>query len=145
MRGGGAGARLERRGRNPPYSGEHPRLLREFCARSGRPWLALMPNWVCAKPYFAAATRGSLQFFLVPRKRYHYWTPKGRRADVAAGGAKRKTHGHTKAALGARTSPFVSFWYGGGFPQRVLDRLRPPDSCRLCWSAAELPPGVVAR
>ena len=48
-----------------------------------------------------------------------YWTPRGRRSDVAAGGSKAATHGHTNVALGARTSPFVSFWYVGNVPKAV--------------------------
>lgn len=131
---------------NPPYSADHPERLLAYCARTRTPWLALMPNWVYAKPYFAAASDAApLQFLLVPTKRYHYWTPRGRRSDVAAGGAKARTHGHTNAALGARTSPFVSFWYAGGFSTALLSRLRPPSAtCRLCWSVGELPRGVLA-
>ena len=34
---------------NPPYSADHPSRLLEFCVASGRPWLALMPNWVSAR------------------------------------------------------------------------------------------------
>ena len=59
-----------------------------------------------------------------------------------AGGAKAKTHGHTNAALGARTSPFVSFWYGGRFPPKVRARLAPPDGCVLCSRLDALPAGV---
>lgn len=134
---------------NPPYSDDHPERLLDFMARNGKPWLALMPNWVCTKPYYdsagpggstAAKASGHEAFYIVPRKRYNYWTPRGRRSDVAAGGAKAKTHGHTNAALGVRTSPFVSFWYcGGAFPAAVRRELEPPEGCRLCHSKAELP------
>jgi len=130
---------------NPPYSGSHPQRLFGFLEHNRRPWLALMPNWVCARDYYGAATRGAESpFYLVPRKRYHYWTPRGRRADVAAGGAKAKTHAHTNAALGARTSPFVSFWYAGGFPATARARLSPPEGCVLCSSVDALPPAVRA-
>jgi len=128
---------------NPPYSGAHPERLLSFLAENGKPWLALMPNWVCAKEYYSRivpATATSNTLYLVPRKRYHYWTPKGRRADVAAGGAKAKTHGHTNASLGARTSPFISFWYGGQLPSEVIRQARPPDAnCQLCRRTDELP------
>ena len=133
---------------NPPYSGDHPRRLLRWLARpGGAPWLALMPNWVYAKPYYAAEL-GAAQLFVVPRKRYPYWTPRGRRADVASGGEKAKTHGHTNAALGVRTSPFVSFWYCGGFPPTArlhkLAKRPPPDGTTLCWSLDALPAGVLA-
>jgi len=127
---------------NPPYSGSHPLRLLRFLAQNGKPWLALMPNWVGGRDFYAAAVAAELPFYLAPRKRYHYWTPKGRRTDVVAGGAKAKTHGHTNAALGARTSPFVSFWYGGRFPPKVRARLAPPDGCVLCSRLDALPAGV---
>ena len=83
----------------------------------------------------------------MPRKRYPYWTPRGRRADVASGGEKAKSHGHTNAALGVRTSPFVSFWYCGGFPPTArlhkLAKRPPPDRTMLCWSLDALPAGVL--
>ncbi len=129
---------------NPPYSGDHPQRLLRFLARNGRPWLALMPNWVSGRDYYAPLTQAEQPFYLAPRKRYHYWTPRGRRADVAAGGAKARTHGHTNAALGARTSPFVSFWYAGRFPPPARARLAPPEGCLLCWSLDALPAAVRA-
>ena len=101
-----------------------------------------MPNWICEREYFATATRGARLFYVVPLKRYHYWTPRGRRADVVAGGSKAKTHGHSNASLGVRTSPFVSFWYVGGCPREVRDALRAPEGCRLCQALADLPPAV---
>ena len=131
---------------NPPYSGTHPSRLLAFLAANRRPWLSLMPNWVHAKEYFGPATAapGHAPFYVVPRKRYHYWTPRGRRADVASGGAKAKSHGHTNAALGARTSPFVSFWYGAAFPPALRAQLPRPDGCVVCLRAEALPPSVLA-
>lgn len=137
---------------NPPYSADHPERLMRFCAQSGRPWMALMPNWVQARPSFDAASAppsgDAAVVYLVPHKRYNYWTPRGRRSDLAAGGAKSKTHGHTNAALGVRTSPFVSFWYVGGLSAAAraqLRRLKPDGEpgVRVCWSAADLPPQVL--
>jgi len=93
------------------------------------------------------------------RKRYHYWTPRGRRADVASGGRKAKSHGHTNAALGARTSPFISFWYVGGVADGVRRLLKEheqaaeqaargsgaePPRVRVCWTTSQLPNGVLA-
>jgi len=143
---------------NPPYSADHPERLLDFCLSCGRPWLLLCPNWVYERPYFAqmhagggrgggkgargGGASGSKVFFLAPRKRYHYWTPRGRRTDLASGGSKAKTHGHTNAALGARTSPYISFWAGGGFPEALLSSLRPPEGCMLAWSLSGLPSGM---
>lgn len=153
---------------NPPYSADHPERLLSFCTASRRPWLMLCPNWVYERPYFTRLLRAGnggggpsggasrrraesgvgdphaspAVFFLVPRKRYHYWTPRGRRTDLEAGTGKAKTHGHTNAALGVRTSPFISFWAGGGFPRPIADSLRAPAGCMLEWDLARLPPGV---
>jgi len=129
---------------NPPYSGTHPQRLLRFLADNGKPWLALMPNWVYAKDYYAPALQGVPTFYLVPRKRYYYWTPRGRRADVSSGGAKAKTHGHTNAALGARTAPFISFWYGGLLPAISAASLAAPEGCELCWQTQHLPQSVLA-
>lgn len=131
---------------NPPYSDDHPYRMLRFCAKSGKPWLALMPNWVYSKPSFRPALEGGCgeSFYLVPIKRYYYWTPKGRRRDITGDGAKKHTHGHTNAALGARTSPFVSFWYCGGFPKELAARIKPPEGMRMCRSIDELPQAVLA-
>jgi len=135
---------------NPPYTHPHPERLLAHCAASGTPWLALMPNWVYTKDYYWAAlgrshgTADTQPFYIAPRKRYNYWTPRGRRSDLTSGGAKAKTHGHTNAALGIRTSPFVSFWYCGGFGPALRKRVTPPEGCELCWSTEELPPGVLS-
>ena len=126
---------------NPPYSGSHPQRLLDFLRSNGKPWLALMPNWVSQRDYY----QPDGCFYIVPKKRYHYWTPRGRRADVAAGGVKAKTHGHSNAALGIRTSPFVSFWYAGGFPADARRELQSPEGCRVCWQISSLPQAVLDR
>ena len=54
---------------NPPYSSDHPQRLLEFLRTSGKPWLALMPGWVCAKPYYEPATKNQACFYVLPRKR----------------------------------------------------------------------------
>lgn len=72
---------------NPPYSEDHVERALRFCASNladhGRPWLMLLPNYCYAKNYFYPALKtGSLNaqkpFYLAPRKRYYYWTPKVR-------------------------------------------------------------------
>ena len=68
-----------------------------------------------------------------------YWTPRGRRSDVAAGGSKAATHGHTNVALGARTSPFVSFWYVGNVPKAVRQQLRERERERRSEAQASAP------
>jgi len=90
---------------NPAYSGDHIPCLLDIAVKAGKPFLLLMPNYVCQKEYFAAAqARGppaSRVVFLFPPKRYSYWTPRGLRT---------KTQSHA-GAEGHRTSPFISFWY----------------------------------
>ena len=54
---------------NPPYSADHPARLLRFIARNGTPWLALMPNWVAARDYYADGDSGG-RFYIVPKKRY---------------------------------------------------------------------------
>ena len=39
---------------NPPFSGDHIHKLLHFCRANGKPFLLLMPNYVCSKPYYAA-------------------------------------------------------------------------------------------
>jgi hypothetical protein len=97
---------------NPPYSVDHPAKILDFCCRSGKPWLLLVPNWVYIKDYYpwcptsAAAPQGyssgPKQFsratepvYLVPTQRYTYWTPPWLHASK----------------YGVSTSPFPSFWF----------------------------------
>uniref|UniRef100_A0A6U5M4J8 Uncharacterized protein n=1 Tax=Calcidiscus leptoporus TaxID=127549 RepID=A0A6U5M4J8_9EUKA len=132
---------------NPPYSGSHPERLLEFCSASSKPWLLLMPNWVFARAYYSESLPAlKPAFYIVPRKRYHYWTPRGRRSDIVGSGPKARTHGHTNAALGARTSPFISFWVGGGFPPSLVSKLfrRAPEGCMLFRRLEDLPAAVRA-
>lgn len=99
---------------NPAYSGDHiPRMLDLLAhneAFKGKPCFLLMPNWVAAKPYWAAFEKkhepGTV-FYVFPSKRYSYWTPDGLRS---------KKQGHASSSsdggqLQHRTSPFISFWY----------------------------------
>jgi hypothetical protein len=126
---------------NPAYSGDHIPKLLDICCAGAAPFLLLMPNWVAAKDYYAAAQarhpvlKGALYWW--PRKRYVYWTPQGLRD---------KKQAHASAA-GNRTSPFPSFWYLGLGPHRAaaaaaLQGLRGGPACGLSFSVGELPPGV---
>jgi hypothetical protein len=58
-----------------------------------------------------------LPFYVAPKKRYYYWTPKAMvkaraankgQAEESAKARRKRTH---IGALGERTSPFLSFWY----------------------------------
>ncbi|GBG32671.1 Protein FAM173B [Hondaea fermentalgiana] len=89
---------------NPPYSFDHVERLLDFTAKNKKPALLLMPNYVCGKSYF---DQSQFDGFLVPHKRYNYWTPKGLRP-------KERLQNHV-SALGVRTSPFISFWYIANF------------------------------
>lgn len=87
---------------NPPYSGENIQKLFQFLmTKTDTPFLLLMPNYVYLKDYFGAFESVTKPFYIVPKKRYTYWAPRGLRE---------KKHTHTNADLGERTSPFVSFW-----------------------------------
>lgn len=104
---------------NPPYSADHVQKLLEYLQTRTGPWMALMPAYVAAKPEWASLCRSYARgqprpFFIVPKKRYYYWTPKGMHAQ-AVSGAKR-THGGPR---GVRTSPFVSMWFVYGGAQHV--------------------------
>jgi hypothetical protein len=81
---------------NPPYSGDHiPRCV-EYAARCGKPWLLLLPSFVCHKTSYRtilAAAGTPPPAYLVPAKRYVYYAP-GRKVEVSAA-----------------TSPFDSMWY----------------------------------
>ena len=81
---------------NPPYSGDHPDRLMQFCVSSGKPWFLLVPNWVYTKPYYITKTAQLPQkpFYVAPKKRYVYATPKGFREDDDG-----------------KTSPFTTFWF----------------------------------
>ena len=81
---------------NPPYSGDHIRRCVDFAARCGRPWLLLLPSFVCRKRSYAeilAAAGCGAPAYLVPARRYVYYAP-GRSAERTA-----------------PTSPFDSMWY----------------------------------
>ena len=117
---------------NPPYSADHVERLLRWARDNGKPFFLLMPNYVCAKPYYAAALGdASVRLLaLVPKKRwrrwrhprpppappptvrarYAYWTPRGLRAP------DKVQKQHVGAGGAYRTSPFVSFWYASVGP-----------------------------
>jgi hypothetical protein len=81
---------------NPPYSGDHIRRCCDFAARCGRPWLLLLPSFVCRKRAYRevlAAAGAPPPAYLLPARRYVYYAP-GRSAERTA-----------------PTSPFDSMWY----------------------------------
>jgi hypothetical protein len=95
---------------NPPYSSDHVQRLLHFVESNGRPALLLMPNYVAGKAFFRAEEYS----FLVPKKRYHYWVPKGLRSKD-----RQSKEGHV-STLGIRTSPFISFWFTRGLKAEDL-------------------------
>jgi hypothetical protein len=60
---------------NPPYSSDHMQRILAFAAASGKPWMLLLPNFVCRKQNFAQLVGASSPAFLVPAKRYVYYAP----------------------------------------------------------------------
>ena len=98
---------------NPPYSVDHMERLFTFCAKHDKPWLLLVPSYVHQKACFQQAGVGGSSnrpFFVVPKKRYNYWSPKG------AG------RGNPKVRKDGRTSPFVTLWCARN---RVYTRMPP--------------------
>jgi len=85
---------------NPPYSGDHFRRILSFCGKSKKPWLLLLPNFVCRKQYYEPAIGASSKpLFLIPDqlKPYRYWAP-GRK-------------GYEDRTRAKGTTPFETFWY----------------------------------
>ena len=133
---------------NPPYSGDHFRKILEFCGESNKPWLLLLPNFVCRKTYYQPSlgfpaddadakkkedsdsgrpTRIEKPFFLIPDplKPYRYWAP------------GRKGYEDRNRAKG--TTPFETFWYvhmGGTCSHEELrtwwlKKFKPHSTCAL--------------
>ena len=61
---------------NPPYSSDHMKKLLKFCAESKKPWFLLLPNYVYLKDYYVPSLLGQKPFYIAPKKRYMYTTPK---------------------------------------------------------------------
>ena len=79
---------------NPPFSGDHMLRALRFAASCGKPWLLLLPNFVCFKKSYDSVVPSHQQpAFLVPSKRYTFYAP-GRSTDISA-----------------PTSPFDTFWH----------------------------------
>ena len=127
---------------NPPYSGDHFRKILEFCGRSRKPWLLLLPNFVCRKTYYQPSLglpsgpedgedpiqkkeKKEKPLFLIPdpTRPYRYWAP-GRA-------------GFEERAKG--TTPFETFWYVhfGGLCAHAdvrawwLKKFQPHSTCAL--------------
>jgi len=83
---------------NPPYSGDHFVKILEFCRDSRKPWMLLLPNFVCRKSYYAPSIGADAKpLFLIPSatKPYRYWAPGRQGFETRAKG----------------TTPFETFWY----------------------------------
>jgi len=52
---------------NPPYSGDHFKRILSYCRDSNKPWLLLLPNFVCRKSYYAPSIGDAAKpLFLIP-------------------------------------------------------------------------------
>ena len=119
---------------NPPYSADHVRRLLAFCAANHKPYCLLLPNYVCRRPEYSLITP---QYYVCPRRRYNYWTPKAFRG-------RDKSQGHV-SALGHRTSPFASYWHVSLAPlinDAPLAELRRHGGPHYCASISDLPAGA---
>lgn len=61
---------------NPPYSSDHMKKLLKFCTESKKPWFLLLPNYVYLKDYYIPSLQDQKPFYVAPKKRYMYTTPK---------------------------------------------------------------------
>jgi len=116
---------------NPPYSADHMQRILAFAVASGKPWLLLLPNFVCFKKNYRELVPAEPPVaYLVPAKRYVYYAP-GRQTEV------------TQA-----TSPFDSFWYlslGEGAESMLAwweRKYARASGAALARSTADLPPLV---
>lgn len=118
---------------NPPYSGNHPQKLMDFVTKSqSKPYLLLMPNWVYTKDYYHKSTLPrSGTYYVSPKTRYLYTTPKGRRQKKS----------------GKVTSPFPTLWYCGvpSESSKFVDevgKLLPSDKVDFARETTHLPLSV---
>ena len=114
---------------NPPFSGSHMERVIQFAQNGnrGRPWLLLMPNFVCRKPTYQSALNLNVQkdegsaiaidnfvkhqpFFLVPKKRYSFWSP-GRIFKADADRIRERMIAGVQKLNGKHTAPFECMWY----------------------------------
>jgi hypothetical protein len=122
---------------NPPYSYDNIEKLLQFSYSSGKPFLILVPNYVYAKDYYIRMTKeyarsssSNNMFFIVPRNRYLYTTPKSRR--------QRKS--------GKFTSPFPSFWYCcmRQYNASCIKSVSQQPSTIVCTSTRSLPANMLS-
>lgn len=80
---------------NPPFSGDHMLRALRFAATCGKPFLLLLPNFVCYKKSYDTVVPPAVSpAFLVPSRRYVFYAP-----------------GRTNGDVTAPTSPFDTFWH----------------------------------
>ena len=113
---------------NPPFSGDHMERVVRFAQHGnrGRPWLLLMPNFMCRKPTYHAALRGpgggnakgngngdgeaQAPFYMVPSKRYSFWSP-GREFKADVGRIRERIAAGVHKLHGKHTAPFECMWF----------------------------------
>merc|ERR1719235_3107528 len=59
---------------SPPYSRDHMQRVVEFCGASSKSWALLLPSFVHRKQYWSACMSDAPLAWVVPKKRYHYWS-----------------------------------------------------------------------
>lgn len=128
---------------NPPFSGDHIERIMDFCVNTngGRPWLLLLPAFVCKKKTFAPliGSRGTL--FLLPAKKYSFWSP-GR--SFVTGPGKQSSEEDGKA-----TAPFECMWFiwlgqalQSGAREWWTKKYQGPSGCFLTDDVKSLPDRV---
>jgi len=123
---------------NPPYSEDHIERCLDFLVGSGKPWCALLPNYVYTNDYYKRIVKPvAAPVFLIPLERYDYWMPEHARDHAPE---------HVSRDDGC-TSPFLSSWYiwlGYAFTERAyqfLDHFQTCDGVAPKWIVAKAAKG----
>jgi len=140
---------------NPPFSGDHIQRTLRFAASGNecRPYFLLLPNFVCRKRDFTEATTAAPPGFLIPRRRYTFWSPgRGRSTGPPVGGAGQRSLGGASLDSPGKplaTAPFDCLWYVNLGPWHAelskwfAKKCRKlGGACRWAGSVAELPEDV---
>jgi len=132
---------------NPPFSGTHIERILDFCARENRdrPWMLLLPSFIARKKDFPALVGDAQPVFLVPNKKYTFWSP-GRNFTTGRAGS-------SASADGKETAPFECCWYlwlGTGVSVEEVRRwwdkkYKGPSGCSLVLSPQDFPERLIPK
>jgi len=125
---------------SPPYSKDHLERCIRYLAKSGKPWCALLPNWVFGKDYYrellhsASCFEESPPIYVGPAgQSYQYWFPEG--------ASQRPDHINADG----KTTPYKTSWFiwlpanrgGSGLLEYLQERRKGAD-----WVVAKTARGL---